>query len=100
MEENLEQNKEVSDNTNKSNSEEIKEPKSEKEINMHENNDNSQNNSASKVDIKNEQKILNLTKNIDVVYNFAAIAFHNNPFLVDVHYLARFAFVFIANQGF
>ena len=27
-----------------------------------------------KVDIKNEQKILNLTKNIDVVYNFAAIA--------------------------
>ena len=54
MEENLEQNKEVSDNTNKSNSEEIKEPKSEKEINMHENNDNSQNNSASKVDIKNE----------------------------------------------
>ncbi len=56
MEENLDKNnevnKEISDNTTKSNSEEIKEPKSEKVINMNIN--NSQSNSASKVVIKNE----------------------------------------------
>ena len=54
MEENLEKNnevnKEISDNTTKSNSEEIKEPKSEKVINMDTNNADS----ATKVAIKNE----------------------------------------------
>ena len=54
MEENLDKNnevnKEISDNTNKSNSEEIKGPKSEKVINMDINNGDS----ASKVVIKNE----------------------------------------------
>ena len=55
MEENLEQNKstnEISDNVTKSNSEEIKEPKSEV-LDIKENNSISQNNSAPKVDIKN-----------------------------------------------
>ena len=58
MEENLEPNikgnNEILNNTNKSNSEEIKEPSSENII--HKNNDdgNSQNNSAPKTDIKNE----------------------------------------------
>ena len=56
MEENLDKNnevnKEISDNTNKPNSEEIKEPKLVKDINM--NNGNSQSNSANKVGIKNE----------------------------------------------
>ena len=54
MEENLDQNnevnKEISDNTTKSNSEEIKEPKSEKVIGMGINNGDS----ATKVVIKNE----------------------------------------------
>ena len=58
MEENLDKNnevnKEISDNTTKSNSEEIKEPKSEKVINMDTNNSNSEGDSASKVAIKNE----------------------------------------------
>ena len=58
MEENLDinnkVNKEISDNSTKSNSEEIKEQRSEKEINIDINNSNSQSNSASKVDIKNE----------------------------------------------
>ena len=57
MEENLgknnEVNKEISENTTKSNTEEIKEPKSEKVINMDTNNGNSVVNSASKV-LKNE----------------------------------------------
>ena len=56
MEENLdinnEFNKEISDNITKSTSEEIKEPRSEKDINM--NNGNSQSNSTIKVGIKNE----------------------------------------------
>ena len=47
---NKEINKEISDNTAKSKSDEIKEPRSEKDIN----NGNSQSNSASKVGIKNE----------------------------------------------
>ncbi|MCR8540281.1 MAG: DUF2996 domain-containing protein [Prochlorococcus marinus CUG1439] len=47
MEENLEKNNEISNNNNKSNSEEIKECTSEKVINMNENN-------SSKVDKKNE----------------------------------------------
>ena len=51
---NTELNKEISDTTTKSNSEEIKEPKSEKVINMDLNNGNSEINSASKVSIKNE----------------------------------------------
>ena len=55
MEENLDKNnevnKEISDNATKSNSEEIKEPKSEKVINMDTNNDDD---SATKVVIKNE----------------------------------------------
>ena len=54
MEENLDKNnevyKEISDNTTKSNTEEIKEPKSEKVINMDTNNGDS----ATKVVIKNE----------------------------------------------
>ena len=54
MEENLdinnEVNKKISDNTNKSNSEEIKEPISEKQIIM----DKNDGNSAPKVGIKNE----------------------------------------------
>ena len=58
MEENLDKNnelkKESSDNTTKSNSEEIIEPKSEKVINMDLNNCNSESKSASKVVIKNE----------------------------------------------
>ena len=58
MEENLDKNnelnKEISDNTTKSNSEEIEGPKSEKAINMDINNTNSESNSASKVVIKNE----------------------------------------------
>ena len=66
MEENLDKNnevnKEISDNTTKSNSEEIKEPKSEKVINMDINNGDS----ATKVDIKNEintpRKTYNKTK--------------------------------------
>ena len=58
MEENLdinnETNKEISDKNIKSNSQEIKNPRSEKDTNMDINNDNSQSNSASKVGIKNE----------------------------------------------
>jgi len=58
MEENLgknnEVNKEISDNTTKSNSEEIKSPKSEKDINIAINNGNSESDSASKVVMKNE----------------------------------------------
>ena len=40
MEENLDPNNEISDNSNKSNSEEIKEPTSEKDIKAERNNDN------------------------------------------------------------
>ena len=47
-------NKDISDKTTKSKSEEIEEPKSEKVINKDIKNDNSQSNSASKVGIKNE----------------------------------------------
>jgi len=58
MEENFDKNnelnKKISDNTTKSNSEEIKGPKSEKVINMDLNNGNSESDSASKVAIKNE----------------------------------------------
>ena len=58
MEENLDKNnkvnKEISDNTTKSNSEEIKGPKSEKVININVNNANSESNSASKGVIKND----------------------------------------------
>ena len=58
MEENLDKNngvnKEISDNTTESNSEEIKEPKSEKVINKDIKNSNSESTSASKVLIKNE----------------------------------------------
>ena len=60
MEENLEPNNkatnEISDNATKSNSEEIKEPKSEV-LDVKGNNSISQNNSASKVDIKNANDI-------------------------------------------
>ena len=72
MEENLEPNNEVnnevnneiSDNTSKSNSEQIKKSTSEKVINIPENNANSQNNSAPKVDINNDNDISgnNITK--------------------------------------
>jgi len=58
MEENLdinnEVNKETSDITTKSNPEDIKESRSEKDLNMNISNGNSQSNSASKVVIKNE----------------------------------------------
>ena len=58
MEENLDKNnevnKEISDNTTKSNSEEIKEIKTEKIINMDTNNKDSESISATKVVIKNE----------------------------------------------
>ncbi len=58
MEENLDinnqVNKTISDNNTKSNSEEIKEPRSGKDINAERNNGNTQNDSAPKVDIKNE----------------------------------------------
>ena len=58
MEENLDKNnqknKEISDNTTKSNSEEIKEAISEKDTNTVINNGNSQSNSVSKVNIKND----------------------------------------------
>jgi len=61
MEENLERNNEIhndiSDKTNKSNPEQIKETKSENEINKNENKLNSLNNSASKVEIKNQNDI-------------------------------------------
>ena len=54
MEENLGINKELSDNNIKSNSQEIKKPRTEKDTNMDTNNSNFQSNSASKNDIKNE----------------------------------------------
>ena len=58
MEENLDKNnqvnKDTSENTIKSNTEEIKGPKSEKVINMDINNGNFQSNTVSKVNIKNE----------------------------------------------
>ena len=58
MEENLDTNiglnKETSDNTTKSNSEKIKEPRSDKSTNLDINNGNSQSNSSSKVVINNE----------------------------------------------
>ena len=54
MEENLEPNNELSENTSKSNSEEIEEPNPEEVINMIENNPESQNNSVPKVDLKKE----------------------------------------------
>jgi hypothetical protein len=58
MEENLDLNnkvnKEISDNTAQKNSEEIKEPKSEKNINIDRNNGNNQSDSDPKVGIKNE----------------------------------------------
>ena len=61
MEENLEPtkelNNEISDNNNRSNSEEVKDAKSEKNINLTSNTDTSQNNSTPKVDIKNENAV-------------------------------------------
>ena len=58
MEENLDinnaVNKEKSDNTNQSNSEEIKKPRSENDINMDRNNGSSQSDSAPKVFLKDE----------------------------------------------
>ena len=58
MEENLDKNnegnKEISDHTSKSNSEELKDPKSEKVMNMDINKANSESKSASKVVINNE----------------------------------------------
>ena len=61
MEENLEPikevNNELSDNINRSNSEEVKDTKSEKNINLPANTDKPQNNSIPKVDIKNENAI-------------------------------------------
>ena len=54
MQENLEQNKEVSNNSNTSNSEEINKPKSEKVIANNESNVETQNNSSSNIDLKNE----------------------------------------------
>ena len=47
-------NHEISDDTIKSNAEELKQPKSEKVVIMNENNAKSQNNSAPEIDLKNE----------------------------------------------
>ena len=61
MEENLEPikevNNEISDNNNRSNSEEVKDAKSEKNINLTPNSDKFQNNSTPKVDIKIENAV-------------------------------------------
>ena len=61
MEENLEPikevNNEISDNNNRSNSEEVKDAKSENNINLTSNTDKSQNNSTPKVDIKIENAV-------------------------------------------
>jgi len=61
MEENLEPtkelNNEISDNNNRSNSEEVKDAKSEKNINLTSNTDKSQNNSTPKVDINKENAL-------------------------------------------
>ena len=61
MEENLEPikevNNEISDNNNRSNSEEVKDAKSEKNINLTSNTDKPQNNSTPKVDINNENAV-------------------------------------------
>ena len=61
MEENLEPTKEVnneiSDINNRSNSEDVKDAKSEKNINLTSNTDKSQNNSTPKVDINNENAV-------------------------------------------
>ena len=61
MEENLEPtkelNNEISDNNNRSNSEGVKDVKSEKNINLKSNTDKSQNNSTPKVDINNENAV-------------------------------------------
>ena len=58
MEENLDKNnevnKEISENTTKPNSEELKEPRTEKDINIDTNNGSTQSNSAPNVGIKNE----------------------------------------------
>ena len=58
MEENLDPNNkvnhEISDDTTKSNDEELKQPKSEKVVIMNENNTKSQNNSAPEIELKNE----------------------------------------------
>ena len=69
MEENLEPNSEVnneiSNKTNKSNSEEIKVPKTEQVPNLNENNANSQNNSASNVENnENDKPAINFPKPI------------------------------------
>ena len=87
MEENLDINNKVnnekSDNTTKSNSEEIKEPRSEKDTNTVINNGNSQSNSSSNVGIKNEidtpvKPITNPKKEIPI---------EKKPFLefIDLH---------------
>ena len=65
MEDNLEPikevNNEISDNNNRSNSEEVKDTKSEKNIDLNANTDESQNNSTPKVDINNENAISSKT---------------------------------------
>ena len=64
MEENLDKNnevnKEISDNTTKSNSEEIKEPKSEEAINMDINNGDSDTNVVIKNRVKSKYFFLNI----------------------------------------
>ena len=65
MEDNIEPikevNNEISDNNNRSNSEEVKDTKSEKNIDLNANTDQSQNNSTPKVDINNENAISSKT---------------------------------------
>ena len=65
MEDNLEPikevNNEISDNNNRSNSEEVKDTKSEKNIDLNANTDESQNNSTPKVDRNNENAISSKT---------------------------------------
>ena len=69
MEENLDINNKVnnekSDNTNKLNSEEIKEPSSEKDTNTFINNGNSQSNTVSKVNLKKDRNYSNNPDNKD-----------------------------------
>ena len=98
MEENLnknnEANKETSDNTTKSNSEEIKESKSKKVINMDINNGNSESNSASKVVMKNEID----TPNIPITKPKKELPVEKTPFQEFINKYLIPAFIEEINQ--
>ena len=93
MEENLDinngHNKEISDNINKSKSEEIKEPGSENDINMDINNANSQSNTSSKVVIKNE----NDTPAKPITKPKKELPIEKKPFqeFINIHLIPAFA---------